>query len=358
MVEIVAALVRFRRRILVATVATSLAALGLSLVLHEHFKSTFTMLPPQQQQGLAAQLLGTLTGGLAGGAAAGLTGLKNPADQWVSFFQSRSVMDPLIDKFSLVQRYDVKFRFEAAKKLDRMTDVTAGKDGIITVAVTDEDPKVAKAMAEQYVQAIEDLNDRLALTDAGQRRLFFEKELKKANVELAKAQTDLQHSGVPMNTIKIDPSAALSVVADVKAQIALQEIKLQVAQQRLTENNPELVDLKEAIAGLKAQLAQLEDKEPKTGTEGYIDAYREFKYREGVVELLTKQFELARLDEAREGNVVQIIDSPEMPEWRSFPKKSIFMAIGAAVGLLGAIASVFLRNVAVAVREVNRNQPA
>jgi capsule polysaccharide export protein KpsE/RkpR len=316
------------------------------------------MLPPQQQQGLAATLLGTLAGGLAGGAAGGLGGLKNPADQWVSFFHSRTITDRLIDKFGLVEHYDVKFRFEAAKVLDRKTDVAAGKDGIITVAVSADDPATAKAMATEYAKAIDDLNDRLALTDAGQRRLFFEQEVKRATVDLNKAQAALTLSGVPLNSIKIDPMAAVAAVADLKAQISIEEIKLQVAEQRLAENNPELLDLKQAISALKGQLAKLEGKEVKAGDESYVDAFREFKYREGVFEMLTKQFELAKLDEAREGSVVQIIDSPDLPEWKSFPKRALFAALGAAIGLFAAIASVFLGNVMRSVREVNRSQAA
>ena len=136
-VEILATLTRSRKRILITTVASAVIALGVSFAFHERYRSSFTMLPPAQQQGFAAALLGTLTGGLSS-AATSLSGLKNPADQWVSFFDSRYVTDRLIDKFDLVKRYDVKFRFEAALQLTKQTDVVAGKDGIITVAVTDD----------------------------------------------------------------------------------------------------------------------------------------------------------------------------------------------------------------------------
>lgn len=354
-VEILATLVHFRKRILVSTLACSTAALALSFAFHERYKSSFTMLPPAQQQGLAAALLGSLTGGLSS-AASSLGGLKNPADQWVSFFDSRYVTDRLIDKFDLVNRYDVKFRFEAALQLTKQTDVVAGKDGIISVAVTAESPQVAKAMAEEYVRAISDLNDRMALTEAARRRVFFEKEVQHATGALADAQAALARSGVPVDAIKTDPGTAVSVVADIKAQVAAAEVRLSVARARLADTSPEVMELKKTVDALQAQLARMEAKETKDSSAGYINAFREFKYRESVYEMLSKQLELAKLDEAREGSTLQIIDTPDLPEWKSSPKRSIFMALGAALGLFGSIASVFLRNVIQSVRAINRSQ--
>lgn len=352
-VEIVAILVRHRRQIALTTVASGVAALALSFAFTPKFTSTFTMLPPPQQQGLAAALLGSLTGGIPGAAVLG--GLKNPADQWISLIESRTIADRLIDKFDLLNRYDVKFRFEAAKALDRATEIVSGKDGIITVAVSDEDPKVAQAMAAEYMQAISDLNDRMALTEAAQRRAFFEKQQKDATAALARAQAELVKSGVPVSAIKADPGAAVSAVAEIRAQVAANEVNLQVARQRFSDTSPEVQSLQKTVSALRGQLAQLERSETNSTPGNYIDALREFKYRESVFEVLSKQYELARLDEAREGSIVQFIDTAQVPEWKSFPKRSLFAALGTALGLCLSIAWVFLRSVASSVRELNRS---
>lgn len=327
-----------------------LIALGIGFLITPTYTATARILPPQQQQSSAAQFAAQL--GALAGFAGGVTGIKNPTDQFVALMKSRTVYDAIIQRFKLMTLYESRFLEDTRKKLEGRVKISAGaKDGIITVEVDDHDPKRAADMANAFVEELRNLTNTLAVTEAGQRRLFFETQLKQSKVNLTKSEIALRGSGISEATLKTVPQAQLEALARLKAQIAAQEIRLASMRTYMTDSNPELrIGLQELLA-LRAELAKAEQSSSiKADSEGaeYISKFRDFKYHETLFELMAKQYELARLDEAREGSVIQVVDAAQPPELKSKPKKTL-------IATLTALAVFFVTVLAVFIRQALRN---
>lgn len=325
--------------------AAGLAALGISFLIPPTYTATTRILPPAQQQStstaLAAQL-GTLAG-LVGGAA----GLKNPADQYVALLRSRSVYDAITQRFKLKELYGATYLEDARKGLEQRTRASAGaKDGIISIEVDDHDPKRAAAIANAFVEELRNLTKTLAITEAAQRRLFFEEQLAQAKNNLTKSEIALQASGVSAATLRTVPQSALESLARLKAQITAQEIKLASMRTFMTDANPEFKVGIQELAALRTELSKAEQSSPAKGTGNgaeYIAKYRDFKYHETLFELMAKQYELARLDEAREGAVIQVLDAAEPPERKSKPKKASIAVVTTVAMFFATVLFVFVR---------------
>lgn len=330
------------RLLVLGPLAIGLAALGISFAIPPTFTATTVFMPPQQQQGAAAVLmqgLGAL-GGLAGAAA----GIKNPNDQYVSLLKSDAVANALISRFSLVERYDAEFLADARKELDQISKVSSGKDGLITVEVDDRDPKVAADLANAYVDELGNLLSKLAVTEAQQRRVFFEKQLGQTKVQFTKAEAALRGTGVNLSALKSNPSAAITGVAQLQAQIAAQEVKVASMRGYLTESAPDFKQALTELAALKAQFAKLErPTDPNSGDADYVARYRDYKYYETLFELFAKQYELARVDEAREGAVIQVVDLAVPPELKSKPKKALIAVLATLASGFALLLFVFVR---------------
>lgn len=325
--------------------AAGLAALGIAFVVTPVYTATARILPPQQQQSSAAMLaqqLGALAG-LAGAAA----GLKNPADQYVALLKSRSVADRLIERFELLRVYDEELLDDARKALDKRSEIKAGRDGLITIDVDDEDPKRAAAIANAYVTELEALLKRLALTEAQQRRVFFERQLASSRDALARAQQALAAAGVSESVLKAEPRAAAEGVARLKAAVTAQEIKLAAMRGYLADTSPDFRQALQELAALRAQLARAEEAQAPAAAgdaaRDYISRYRDFKYQEVLFELMARQYEIARLDEAREGALVQVVDAAVPPERKSRPKRALIAVVTTLVVGLLLVVFVFLR---------------
>ena len=335
------------RLLVLGPLAAGLLALGISFVIAPTFTATTVFMPPQQQQSGAAMMLQSL--GALGGLAGAATGLKNPNDQFVAFLKSTAVADALIDRFKLMDRYESEFKVDARKKLEANSNISSGKDGLITVEVDDKDPAFAANLANAYVEELGHMLNRLAVTEAQQRRAFFEKQLIQTKDKLTQAEQALQASGVNASALKSDPQAAVSAVAQLQAQIAAQEVKLASMRGYLTEAAPDFKQAQTELAALRAQFAKVEQSNnaPSGANADYVARYRDFKYFETLFELFAKQFELAKVDEAREGAVIQVVDVAQPPERKSKPKKAL-------VAVLTTLASGMLLLLFVFVREALR----
>jgi uncharacterized protein involved in exopolysaccharide biosynthesis len=314
---------------LLGSLAIGLAALGLAFLMTPTYTARTSFMPPQQQQSGLASALSSL-GGLAG--LAGVSGgIKSPADQYVALMQSVSATDRLIDQFDLLKVYEAKYRFEARKALEQNTRIAVGKkDGLISVEVDDEKPERAAAMANAYVDELRRLTSVLAVSEAQQRRLFFEKELKEARDQLAQAQLALQASGFTVGALRAEPRAAAESYAKLKAELTAAEVRAQVLRRTLVDTSPEVQKQLAEIGALRAQLSRLEQAaDPNVGPD-YLTKYREFKYRETLFDLFARQYELARVDESREGALIQVVDPAVPPEYKSKPKRA-FIAVAATL---------------------------
>jgi tyrosine-protein kinase Etk/Wzc len=322
------------RLLVLAPLAAGLLALGYSFAIAPTFTATTRFMPPQQQQSGAAAMLAGL--GALGGLAGAAGGLKNPADQYVAFLKSRSVQDALIDRFKLNERYDTKFRADARSALTGSVQVASGKDGLVTIDASDKDPQFAAQLANAYVEELGKLLNRLAVTEAQQRRLFFENQLTSAKDKLVKSEQALKVSGVNGSALKASPQTAVEGLAKLKAGITAQEIKLGAMRGYLTESAPDFKQAQTELSAMRGQMARAEKEEPAAAgasSSDYIAKFRDFKYHETLFELFAKQYEMARVDESREGAVIQVLDAAQPPERKSKPNKAqIAMLTTLAVG--------------------------
>jgi uncharacterized protein involved in exopolysaccharide biosynthesis len=305
------------------------------------YTATSRILPPQQNQGLAA-MLAQQFGGLAGLAGAA-GGLKNPNDQFVAMLNSRTIADRIIRRFDLQRVYESEFQEDARKELADRSSIVAGRDGLIAVEVDDRDPARAAAIANAYVEELGKLMQGLAITEAAQRRLFFERKLGEAREQLAKSEAALGSSPVSERVLKAEPRAAAEMIARLRAEVTATEIAVSTMRGYLADGSPDLKVAQGRLSALRAQLAaaQQADVRPNDSErDGYVARYREFKYAEGLFELLAKQFELARIDEAREGALIQVIDQAVVPERNSKPYRALIAIACALAALVASLAWV------------------
>lgn len=334
------------RLLLLAPLAVGVLALAYTFTIAPTFNAITKFMPPQQQQGGAAAMLAGL--GALGGLAATAGGLKSPADQYVAFLKSNSVQDALIDRFKLSDRYKSKFRADTRRTLTDSVKIASGKDGLISIDASDTDPAFAAQLANAHVEELRTLLKRLAVTEAQQRRLFFENQLAKTKDHLIKAEQALKSSGVNSGALNANPQAAVEGLARLKAGITAQEIKLASMRGYLTESAPDFKQAQIEMAALRGQLARYEREQPvltsqSNGTSDYITKFREFKYQETLFELFAKQYEMARIDESREGSEIQVLDMAEAPELKSKPQKALIAIMATLAAGFALLLFVFIR---------------
>lgn len=341
------------RLLILGPLVAGLLALAYSFTIAPTFTATTKFLPPQQQASGAASLLQSL--GALGGLAGAASGLKNPADQYLAFMQSRSVEDALIDRFKLIERYGVKFRQDAHTALKANARSTSGKDGLITVETDDKDPDFAAQLANAHIEELQKLLGRLAVTEAQQRRVFFEKQLNTAKDNLVKAEQALKASSVNSSALKASPQAAIEGLAKLKATITAQEIKLASMRGYLTESAPDFKQAQIELTALRSQMAHTEKEEPASSSSqsDYIDKFRDFKYHETLFDLFAKQYEIARVDESREGAMIQVVDVAQAPERKSKPKIAMIAAVTTLGMGFALLLFIFVRS---ALRGVAKDQ--
>ncbi len=319
-------------------VVAGLTALTIATYTPPTFTAKTTFVPPQQQQSTAASVLSSL-GPLAGLAAG--SGLQTPSDQYVSLMRSVSVSDRIIDAFGLMEQYKTKFRVDARKLLGENARFAIGKkDGLITVEVDDLSPQRAADMANAYVDELRRMTESIALTEAQQRRKFFEGQLQQTKEKLVLAQQALQASGLTEGALKAEPKSAAETYARLRAEIAATEVRLSTLRRSLTDSAPEIQQQQGALETLRRQLAQYEKTTTVQGGPDYIGKYREFKYQETLFDLLARQYELARVDESREGTLIQVVDRATPPEMKSKPRRgaiTIITTLVAAALLVGFV---------------------
>ena len=338
------------RLLVLVPLAVGVLALGYTFTMAPTFNAITKFMPPQQQQSGAAAMLAGL--GALGGLAGAASGLKSPADQYVAFLKSNSVQDALIDRLKLTERYESKFRADTRLTLTSNVQIASGKDGLISIDASDKSPDFAAELANAHVEELRILLNRIAVTEAQQRRLFFENQLNKTKDRLVVAEQALKSSGVNSGALKANPQAAVEGLARLKAGVTAQEIKLSSMRGYLTESAPDFKQAQVELAALRGQLNRAEREEPaivgaSNGASDYIAKFRDFKYQETLFELFAKQYEMARLDESREGSVIQVLDKAEAPERKSKPKK-------AQIALMATLATGFAMLLFVFIRQALR----
>jgi uncharacterized protein involved in exopolysaccharide biosynthesis len=336
-------LARHLKLLVAGPLLAGFVAFGVTYLSAPTFTAATTFLPPQQQQSAAASLLASLgpLAGLAGGAGGAIRG---PADQYVALMQSVTVSDRIIDRFGLMQEYEVKLRMHARKALANSVRITVGKrDGLITVEVDDKSPTRAAEIANRYVDELRHMTSTIAVTEAQQRRVFFEQQLQQTKEKLTSAQLALESSGFSQGAIKAEPKAAAEGYARLRAEITAAEVRLQAMRGNLVDETPEVRQQQATVSALRSQMARMEQSSDTRGGPDYVSKYREFKYQETLFELFARQYELARADESREGALIQVVDRATPPEWKSKPKRAITAIVVSLATALLLVVAVTMR---------------
>ena len=332
------------RLLVLAPLTAGLLALAYTYTQPHIYTAMTTFFPPQQQQSAATMMLQSM-GALAGISGGSIGGATNPGEKYVTFLRSARISDFVIERLKLQERYEVENIEDARKKLADSLTIMNRKDGLIAVAVDETDPQFAATLANTMVAALGTVLNNFAFTEAQQRRVFFERQLEETKEKLAKSERALKASGVSGSTYKIAPFSAVEQGAKLNAAVAAQEIKLASMRGYLMESAPEFKQAMLELSALRSQLSGLgnEERASKGGDSDYISKYRSYKYYETMFELFAKQYEIARLDESKEGATIQVLDVAKPPARRSSAKRAQIATVTAVgVGILLLI-FVFLR---------------
>ena len=355
-----------KRLIAGATLGVAVVAAVVGLLLPKTFTARATLLAPgsQQQGGSAAALaaLGSL-GGLVGGGAA-----KTPDELYVALLKGDSVQRALSERFDLKTRYDVATYETLRKVLPQYIRVASDKkSGLISVEVDDVEPKFAADLANAHASEITKVLGRLAVSEAQLRRVFFEKQLGETKENLINAEQNLRIVQEKSGVIVLDKQAEALITgaAQLRAAIAEREVQLKVLRTSATDQNPDVIRLNSELRAMRVELARMESRRggaegstvdipvgrlPEAGIE-YVRARRELKLQETLLETMIRQFEAAKLDEAKEGPALQQVDLALPPDRKSKPSVTLIVLASAALALLLSSGWVILRRYAVWSRE-------
>ena len=319
-----------RRRKLVAVEAAALIVIVsvTAILLPNLYTATVAIMPPQGGSSSAAMLaqLGNL-GALASMGGGGI-GVKNPNDMQVALLKSRTTEYAMVERFQLQAEYHKRYVSSARARWEKMTSIDSGlKDGLIRLSVTDRDPRRAAELANGWVEEYQRVTAKLALTEAAQRRMFFEREVNGERDELERAEDNLKDTEDRTGVLELDGQsrALIASAALLRAQVAAKQVEIRAMREFATSENPDMARAEQELSGMEGQLAAMDvdsdhstgdliapkGKVTQTGLE-FARALREEKFHEAMYELLTRQYEVARVDEARQGSIVQVVD-PAIP---------------------------------------------
>lgn len=331
-----------------------LVSVGCVLLMPRYYAATTVILPPQQQTTGAGALaqLGALTA-MTGGS----LGFKSTDDTYIAFLKTRRLQDALVSRFKLQERYQAGSVESTRWLLADLVGVTSDKkSGLITITVEDTDPKFAVELANAHVSELRKMLSEIAITEAQQRRIFFESQVNVARNALSKAEALFRSEQASSGFVVTQSLAETSVRTGVelRAQISAREVSLQAASRFATAQNPELQRISAELAALRSQLSLLESGQGASvtgarGSTGQADggalvAFREMKVREMALEALIRQLELAKLDESKEGPLLQQVDMASASSIPSRPKRTQFVALSGVLSLFIGGAIVVMRS--------------
>jgi uncharacterized protein involved in exopolysaccharide biosynthesis len=350
LIDLAIALGEEKKTLFAVPAITTTLAIVASLLMTPIFTAKTVMMPPQQQQSGAASALASLgaLAGLAGGAA----GIKSPDEMYIAFMQSETLQNEVIKKLNLQDRYKAKTLVDTRKELKGAVKIVADKKaGLITIEADDKDPEFAAKLANTHVEELRSLMGRLAVTDAQQRRVFFEQAIAKNQTELAEAEANFraakEKSGMQVTAVIAE--SAVKAGAEMRGQIAAREVQLSAMSNFATPQNPDVQRIAGELSALRSQLKKLEqgsggDEKSSPLEQLAVKSYRDIKAREAMMGVLVAQYESARVDESKEGPLIQQVDMALTPERKSKPKRALMVIVSAFAGLfLGALIAFIRR---------------
>jgi len=353
--ELFSILVNRWRFLLAITIGGGVATALLAIAIPNTYTAAALILPPVKPQSLSTALMGQF-GGIAGALAPTL-GLKDPNELYIGILRSRTTNEALVSQFGLQQVYSSKTKEDARRKLLDRASFTSGKDSMLKISVEDRNPQRASVLANAFIDELNKQNNRLAISESSQRRLFFEREVEAEKNALGAAERALKETQQRTGVVEVGNQAQVVIgsIARLRGEIVVQQVSLERLQMGATADNPEVVKQQTALSALRSQLAKLERGDsrlrlgdplipvanvPEAGLE-YLRALREVKYHDSLLEVLAKQYEAARIDEAKEAPVIQVVDPAVPPEKKSGPHRALLSLLGAMVSAFAAAIFVY-----------------
>ncbi|HEY0796723.1 MAG TPA: GNVR domain-containing protein [Acidisarcina sp.] len=373
LLDVLIILARRKKFIAAFTVIVAVLSALVAILLPVKYTATAVVLPPQSSSSTGSAVMSQLGAlGAAGAMAGSSLGIKNPNDMYVAMFRSRTLEDAMIKRFDLQGEYRAGRMSLVREEFEKHSEVLSGaKDNLITVSVQDHDPKRAADMANAYVDEYKKFSASLALTEASQRRVFFEDQLQQAKSNLANAEEALKKTEQTSGLVQIDSQARALIesAASLRAQIAAKQVEIRGMRSFASEQNPDLQVAEQQLAGWQSQLSSLggaqsgsgddmilpKGQVPAAGLE-YVRKLRDVKYYDTIFDLLAKQFEIAKLDEARQGSMVQVVDPAIVPDQKSSPKRTLIVAISTVIGFCFSILWVLIASGLERVRQNPENR--
>jgi len=349
-----------KRLVAISTVVCTAAALLIAFLLPQEYTATVIILPPQGNSSMGSMLASQLAGmNAVSGLASSALGLKDVNEMYVAMLKSRSVEDAVIQRYGLMAEYRKSYLVDTRKALESHAKIDGStKDGLIRLNFADRNPNRAAEIANGYVEQFRTLSQHLAITEASQRRMIFEAQLDKTRHDLANADEALKRTQLATGMVQVDSQARALIesAARLRAQMVAKEVQIQAMHSYAGAENPALTQAEGELQGLHAQFSKLVGSQgtgsddlflpkgavPQAGLE-YIRRLRDVKYHEAIFEVLARQLELAKLDEAREGAFIQVVDPAVPPEQKSFPKRGLMTIAGVAVGFTFGIMLALLQ---------------
>lgn len=352
------------------------ASIVLAFILPKKYVSTTSIMPPQEDSSMASAMMGSLPGGL-GSLAGGFLGMKSPADLWVGILSSQSVRDAIIERFKLKEFYgqgiipamkaklfDSTISIEdTRKKLDKAIEIAKSDSEIISISVEDADPEKAAQMANAFVEELDKVNQAVVVTGGKRSRMFLEKRLVIAKADLAEAEDRLKAFQEKNKAIKLDDQARVIIesIGVVKGQLIAKEVEYETLLSYASRTNPQAELLKTQVDELKRKLVELEEgSKAGAGSPVHEDIFiptsrlpdislqfarlfRDAKVQQTLFELLTQQYELSRLQEAKDSPVVQVLDAAKVPEEEAKPKKPLIVLAATFTSVFLAVMLAFFK---------------
>lgn len=347
------AMLQRKKLIGVITLSACVLSVVLSLILPKVYAAKASILPPQQDSSITSVLQSSSLGSLAGG----LLGSKSQSDLWVGILKSQTVMDAVIERFNLRELYSTKTIEDTRKKLLKNVIIEKTQEEIISVTVEDKDPKRAADMANAFVDELDKVNGGSVTTSGQRMRVFVEKRLKDAKANLATIEDQIKSFQEKYGAVKIDDQSkvVMEAMGEIKGQIMAKEVQFQTLLSFAAQSNPQVQLLKTELVEFRARLSELENGTASNGiflptskipeiSVNYVRLLRDAKVQETLFELLTQQYEFARMQEASDSSTVQFLDSAKPPEKRSKPKRSLIVLAGIFLGFFGSAGYVFFKD--------------
>lgn len=326
----------------------------ISLILPKTYRATASVLPPQGESSMSSMMMSKAQAGVGGGLG-NFLGLKSPADLWLGILRSNNVSDAIISRFKLKELFGMQAIEDVRQSLSYKVEIKKTKEEIIVIAVVDSDPKRAADMANAFVEELDRVNKGLGTTGGQRTRVFLEERLVLAKGELERLEGELRKFQEGSNAVRIDEQskAVMEAIGQVKGNIIAKEVELETFLTYTTDENPQVKTVRTQLSEFRKKQRELESGKGDYGvflpinrvpglSVRYAEFVRDLKVQETLFELLTQQYEMAKIQEAKDSPTIQVLDEATPPDKKYKPKRSLIVMSATLLSFCAGVIYAFV----------------